>query len=161
MFILQNIKKNCPEPCSCSLPKVILTNIDSNDLEPVIEVNCSNRGLVSVPENLLEKTRIIHLEDNEIENLHLLKKNSVYKKVFEIYLDKNKIKSIDELEGSYFLKHFRVFSLKGNKLSEIPTYAIDNALAHNENMPAALKLTLGGNPWRCDCVFTPVFQVPN
>lgn len=157
--MLQDIKKNCPHPCSCSLPKVILTNIDSRDLEPVIEVNCSYRGLISLPENFLNKTRIIHLEGNEIEDLQLLKKNAVYRKAFEIYLDNNKIRSIEELEGSYFLKHFRIFSLSGNKLSEIPTYAIENALAHNENMPAALRLTLGGNPWRCDCIFTPVFQV--
>jgi hypothetical protein len=25
-------------------------------------------------------------------------------------------------------------------------------------MPSAVRISLGGNPWRCDCVFTPVFQ---
>lgn len=41
---------------------------------------------------------------------------------------------------------------------QIPTYAIDNALQQNSNMPNAVRLRLGSNPWRCDCPFTPVFQ---
>lgn len=131
----------------------------SDHLEPVIEVNCSFRSLTTLPLDLPPKSRIIHLEGNEIEDLKPLKHHQTYRKVLDLYLDNNKVKTIEELEGSYFLKHFRVFSLSGNKLTEVPTYALDNALEQNPHMPNALSIGLGGNPWRCDCVFTPVFQV--
>lgn len=36
---------------------------------------------------------------------------------------------------------------------------MDNALEVNPNMPNAIMLYLGNNPWRCDCIFTPGFQV--
>ncbi|XP_050507831.1 protein halfway isoform X2 [Diabrotica virgifera virgifera] len=41
---------------------------------------------------------------------------------------------------------------------KLPSYALDNALMKNPNMPKAVRLFLSGNPWKCDCVFTPVFQ---
>ena len=155
----EDLKKQCPSYCSCTLPKVYEKWGSHERLEPVFEVNCSYRSLTQLPLNLPPKSRIIRLEGNEIEDLKPLKHDPVYKKVFDLYLDNNKVRSIEELEGSYFLKHFRVFSLSGNRLTEVPTYALDNALEQNNHMPNALSLFLGGNPWRCDCVFTPVFQV--
>ncbi|EFA09304.2 protein singed wings 2 [Tribolium castaneum] len=154
----KDLKNNCPSICSCTLPKVVFTKMGSQRLEPLIEVNCSHRGLTHLPLDLPAKSRIIHLEGNEIEDLKPLKHHQIYRKVLDLYLDNNKVKTIEELEGSYFLKHFRVFSLSGNKLTEVPTYALDNALTQNPHMPNALTISLGGNPWRCDCVFTPVFQ---
>ncbi|XP_044252311.1 protein singed wings 2 [Tribolium madens] len=154
----KDLKNNCPSICSCTLPKVIFTKMGSQRLEPLIEVNCSHRSLTRLPLDLPPKSRIIHLEGNEIEDLKPLKHHQIYRKVLDLHLDNNKVKTIEELEGSYFLKHFRVFSLSGNKLTEVPTYALDNALTQNPHMPNALSISLGGNPWRCDCVFTPVFQ---
>jgi Leucine-rich repeat (LRR) protein len=91
----------------------------SDHLEPIIEVNCSYRGLTELPLDLPPKTKIIRLEGNEIEDLKLLKQDPIYRKALDLYLDNNKVKSIEELEGSYWLRHFRVFSLSGNRLTEV------------------------------------------
>lgn len=42
-----------------------------------------------------------------------------YKFVEDIFLEHNLIHSIDTLENEYWLNHFRVFSLKGNKLTKV------------------------------------------
>jgi len=39
---------------------------------------------------------------------------------------------------------------------KIPTYALDNAFQRNRNIG---QLYLGANPWRCNCLFAPAFQV--
>jgi hypothetical protein len=39
---------------------------------------------------------------------------------------------------------------------QIPVYAIDFQLGKNKNLA---QLFLGNNPWVCDCMFTPGFQV--
>lgn len=45
--------------------------------------------------------------------------NPVYKGVIDLYLDGNKIESIVQLEGSSWMDHFRLFSLRGNKLTDV------------------------------------------
>ncbi|XP_016770261.2 protein singed wings 2 isoform X2 [Apis mellifera] len=90
-----------------------------------------------------------------IKDLRPLTTNPVYKGVIDLYLDGNKIESIVQLEGSSWMDHFRLFSLRGNKLTDLPTYALENVLQHNGN---AVSLYLGKNPWTCDCLFTPGFQ---
>lgn len=44
---------------------------------------------------------------------------STYKHVQDIYLDYNHIRSIDILESDEWLHTFRIFSLKGNKLTKV------------------------------------------
>lgn len=39
---------------------------------------------------------------------------------------------------------------------KVPTYALDNAFQRNRNIN---QLYLGANPWRCNCLFAPAFQV--
>lgn len=39
---------------------------------------------------------------------------------------------------------------------KVPTYALDNAFQRNRNI---VQLYLGANPWRCNCLFAPAFQV--
>lgn len=41
-------------------------------------------------------------------------------------------------------------------LLKVPTYALDNAFQRNRNI---VQLYLGANPWRCNCLFAPAFQV--
>lgn len=41
-------------------------------------------------------------------------------------------------------------------LSKVPTYALDNAFQRNRNIG---QLYLGANPWGCNCLFAPAFQV--
>jgi hypothetical protein len=74
----------------------------------------------------------------------------------DMFLDDNRIHSIEALEGADWLLNFRVLSLKSNQLTQVPTYALDNALQRNRN---AGIVYLGNNPWICDCFFTPSFQV--
>ncbi|XP_066137451.1 protein singed wings 2 isoform X1 [Euwallacea fornicatus] len=151
------IRKTCTPNCSCNLIKCI-TDMDTDELEPIIEVNCSYRGLTTLPTTFPAKTKILHMEGNFLTDLAPLKQNLIYRDLLDIYLDSNLISDINTLEGSYWLTHFRVFSLTHNQLSQLPAYAIDNALQHNSNMPNAVRLTLGGNPWRCDCLFAPRFK---
>jgi hypothetical protein len=73
-----------------------------------------------------------------------------------MFLDENHIRSIESLEGADWLLNFRVLSLRSNQLTQVPTYALDNALQRNRN---AGIVYLGNNPWICDCLFTPTFQV--
>ncbi|KRT85353.1 hypothetical protein AMK59_825, partial [Oryctes borbonicus] len=159
-FISKSIhqaNKECPATCVCNLINVFL-NSDIEELQLVVEVNCSKRNFTSLPGFLPEHAKILKVEGNHIDDLSPLIKNPIYREVTDLYIDHNSIRSIDLLEGSYWLRNFRVLSLKGNKLTEIPTYAMDNALQQNPNMPNAIMLYLGSNPWRCDCVFTPSFQ---
>jgi hypothetical protein len=74
----------------------------------------------------------------------------------DMFLDENHIHSIEALEGADWLFNFRVLSLRSNQLTQVPTYALDNALQRNRN---AAIVYLGNNPWTCDCFFTPSFQV--
>jgi len=74
----------------------------------------------------------------------------------DMYLDDNHIHSIEALEGANWFLNFRVLSLRSNHLTQVPTYALDNALQRNRN---AAVVHLGNNPWVCDCFFTPSFQV--
>ncbi|KAF2897410.1 hypothetical protein ILUMI_08764 [Ignelater luminosus] len=152
-----NVYINCPPECECSLPDVV-RDPSNFKLVPIIEVNCSDRGLTELPPIIPTQTKILTLERNSIENLDPLIFNALYRGIQDLYLDSNYIDSIEELEGSYWLSHFRVLSLRNNKLTHLPTYALDNALQRNPNMPVAVRIFLGNNPWRCDCVFTPGFQ---
>ncbi|XP_017303193.1 protein singed wings 2-like [Diaphorina citri] len=90
-----------------------------------------------------------------ITDISLLLTNQHYSHILDLILDYNPIKSIDRLEGAVWLQTFRNLSLRGNKLTQLPTYALDNALERNPNVN---HIYLGDNPWKCDCRFTPGFQ---
>lgn len=178
LTVVQGISSDCPESCVCSMSQV-LQKLNSTRLEPMILVNCSGRGLRQLPSKIPPETMMIHLENNDISNVEPLKSNKLYRSVVDIFLDNNSITGIEELEGTYWFHNFRVLSLSGNKLTEVvdkqiiiikyailvcmifrlqlPPYALDNAMECNKNA-LAIQLSLGGNPWRCDCVFTPEFQ---
>ncbi|XP_023288712.1 protein singed wings 2 isoform X2 [Orussus abietinus] len=95
------------------------------------------------------------MEIIEITDLSSLATNPEYRRIVDVYLNDNLIESIAPLEGSHWLDHFRLLDLRGNKLSDLPTYALENALLQSRN---AASIYLGNNPWRCDCSFTPGFQ---
>ncbi|KAK9719897.1 Leucine rich repeat [Popillia japonica] len=155
--VIRQANLECPSTCKCNLINVF-RNSEIEELQAVVEVNCSRRNLTTLPEFLPKYARILKVQQNMIEDLSPLTKNPIYRDVTDLYIDHNLIHTIDLLEGSFWLRNFRVLSLKGNNLSELPTYAMDNALEVNPNMPNAIMLYLGNNPWRCDCIFTPGFQ---
>ncbi|XP_057660029.1 protein singed wings 2 [Diorhabda carinulata] len=153
----KDMEKTCTPTCMCSLERIFI-DPNSNIQYPIIMVNCSGRNFSDLPGQLPAYTRILHLENNNIDNIKSLTTNPYYGQVWDLYVDNNSIESISYLEGSYWISHFRIFSIRGNKLRELPSYALDNALMKNPNMPSGVTLFLGGNPWKCDCAFTPVFQ---
>ncbi|GBP47719.1 Protein singed wings 2 [Eumeta japonica] len=90
-----------------------------------------------------------------INTLRTIVQNPQYKQLVDLYLDNNSIPSVKELEGSEWFSKFRVLSLRGNMLRQIPVYAFDKAFQSNHNI---VGVYLGNNPWRCDCHYTPRFQ---
>ncbi|XP_015605389.1 protein singed wings 2 isoform X2 [Cephus cinctus] len=158
--IIVTLKEECQRTnCDCELVYIaVRSGAKFNSQKRLMvfnSVNCSNRGITEMPTFLPANTTTLHLSGNNIADLTPLITNPVYKGVIDIYLDNNLIESIACLEGSYWLDHFRVLSLRGNRLSDLPTYALENALLQNAN---AAYIRLGNNPWSCDCLFTPGFQ---
>ncbi|XP_008545454.1 protein singed wings 2 [Microplitis demolitor] len=162
--IMTTLKQECQQtPCECELVYVIGGHFNLREqnfhrrsqLMAFITVNCSFLGLTEMPKFIPENTTKLYLTGNKISDLSPLVENPVYRQVLDLYLDDNLIGSIAQLDGSYWLEHFRLFSLRGNKLTDLPTYALENAL---HNSVTAVSIFLGHNPWTCDCFFTPGFQ---
>lgn len=140
----QNIKEACSNSselrnCSCTVSYIHLEH-DGTSFKPMYSINCSRLNLNRLPSFVPENTTSFHATDNqviwtqELLEIHLhieisfkitslepLK--STYKHVQDIYLDYNHIHSIDILESDRgsndWLQTFRIFSLKGNKLTKV------------------------------------------
>lgn len=158
MSMLKMLLADCPTApptnCTCHMDYVA-PDPDGVTLRPVTTINCSYRGLSDLPEKLPVVTTTLLLKGNQISNLKPLVNNPHYQNVMDMYLDDNHIHSIEALEGANWFLNFRVLSLRSNHLTQVPTYALDNALQRNRN---AAVVHLGNNPWVCDCFFTPSFQ---
>ncbi|XP_050057896.1 protein singed wings 2 isoform X1 [Aphis gossypii] len=157
--LLSDLEKECPSSppdyCVCTLDNVVRGRGVSFYLHPVITVDCSYRDLKMLPKILPHNTTTLLVQGNQISTLDDLLTNRYYTKLLDIHLDYNRISSISILEGSHWLSHCRVMSFKGNNLTSVPTYALDNAFQRNRNI---VQLYLGANPWRCNCLFAPAFQ---
>lgn len=154
--IIVTLKEECKKTvCDCELIYVVASKLTQRQLIAFTSVNCSHRGLTEMPEFLPTDTTSLHLSGNKINDLTPLTTNPAYKSVLDLYMDDNLVESIARLEGSDWLYRFRLLNLRGNKLTDLPTYALENALLHNSN---AAGLYLGNNSWTCDCHFTPSFQ---
>ncbi|XP_023702486.1 protein singed wings 2 isoform X2 [Cryptotermes secundus] len=158
MGMLKTLQAECPTVppanCTCHMDYVA-PDPDGVTLRPVTTINCSYRGLVSLPERLPSVTTTLLVKGNQISSLKPLVSNPHYRDVLDVFLDDNQIHSIESLEGADWLLNFRVLSLRNNQLTQVLTYALDNALQRNRN---AAIVYLGNNPWICDCLFTPTFQ---
>ncbi|XP_019889034.1 protein singed wings 2 isoform X2 [Ooceraea biroi] len=143
--------------CDCELVYVVVRvdKLTQKQVIPFTSVNCSHRGLTEMPSFLPANTTTLRLTGNKITDLSPLTTNLAYKWVLDLYMDDNLVESIVRLEGSDWLDRFRLLNLRGNKLIDLPTYALENALLHNVNVAG---LYLGNNSWTCDCHFTPGFQ---
>ncbi|XP_049792509.1 protein singed wings 2 [Schistocerca nitens] len=155
MYFIKAMQEKCPSNCTCWMGYVAPTK--EGFLLPIITVDCSGRGLTQLPEDVPENTTTLILTGNKIRDVSRLSRGlGHYPRVLDVQLDDNEVSSLDELEGSRWLSTFRALSVRGNRLSQLPAYAFDDALEHNGN---ALRLALGHNPWLCDCHVTPPFQV--
>lgn len=101
------------------MPHVIKDDINTGKLEPIIQVNCSSRGLTALPPRLPNNTKILLLQDNDIVDLSPLKDNPNYTTVHDLYLDDNHVRSIEGLEGTEWFTRFRILSLSGNELTQV------------------------------------------
>ncbi|KAL1451121.1 hypothetical protein WDU94_003411 [Cyamophila willieti] len=165
MCLLDNAVQSLPPLDSEEIPPIRSKEFPAMDSEypdspnrsliPLITVDCSYRNLTQLPHFLPDNTTTVLALGNQIVDISLPLTNPNYSHILDLILDYNPIKSLDHLEGATWLKTFRNLSLRGNKLSQIPTYALDNALEMNPNVNL---LELGDNPWQCDCGFTPGFQ---
>lgn len=104
--------------CECWMFDVVV-DPSNFELEPIIEVNCTDRNLIELPSILPAKTKILMLAKNGISNLDQLITNPIYSGIHDLYLDNNLISSIRELEGAFWFSHFRVLSLKNNLLKQV------------------------------------------
>nr|XP_012220280.1 PREDICTED: protein singed wings 2 isoform X1 [Linepithema humile] len=155
--IIATLEEECKRTiCDCELIYVVgAGTFTQKQLITFNSVNCSHRGLTEMPSFLPANTTTLRLTGNKIKDLTPLTTNPTYKSVLDLYLNDNLMESIVKLEGSDWLDRFRLLNLRGNKLTDLPTYALENALLHNSN---AAGLYLGNNSWTCDCHFTPSFQ---
>ncbi|KAG6456948.1 protein singed wings 2 isoform X2 [Manduca sexta] len=153
MDIIKTTKLTCPDPCVCIMTHVV--SDPTGAVIPLITVNCSRRQLEEPPPALPPSTTTLRLEGNKINTIRGIIQNPHYTKLADLYLDNNSISAVKELEGSEWFSKFRVLSLRGNMLEQIPVYAFDKAFQVNNNI---MHVYLGHNPWRCDCLYIPRFQ---
>ncbi|KAJ8722024.1 hypothetical protein PYW08_004426 [Mythimna loreyi] len=153
MDIIRTMRQTCPEPCECTMTHVVSDSAGA--VIPLITVDCSNRQLENPPSELPPGTTTLRLEGNKLNTIRAIVHNPQYKKLADLYLDNNSISAVKELEGTEWFSTFRVLSLRGNLLKQIPVYAFDKAFQYNNNI---MHVFLGDNPWRCDCHYIPRFQ---
>ncbi|PZC79482.1 hypothetical protein B5X24_HaOG216262 [Helicoverpa armigera] len=153
MDIIKTIRETCPDPCECTMTHVVSNAAGA--IIPLITVNCSNKDLENPPPALPPDTTTLRLEGNKLSTIRAIVHNPQYRKLADLYLDNNSISAVKELEGTEWFSTFRVLSLRGNLLKQIPVYAFDKAFQYNNNI---MHVYLGDNPWRCDCHYIPRFQ---
>ncbi|XP_029725600.1 protein singed wings 2 isoform X1 [Aedes albopictus] len=154
----RNLREHCKNEelrnCTCRISYLRLSD-SGRTFHPLITVNCTGKGFYQLPSYLPPNTTVLHVANNKISSVERLTTIDHYKKVQDIYLDNNKIVSIDILEDSAWLDNFRILSLRGNKISRIRVYSVEHALERNTHVG---QLYLGGNPWRCGCRFATRMQ---
>lgn len=112
-------------------------------------VNCTARNLSRLPETLPLNTKVLFLDHNELESLQVPTNNLTgepmpgWSSVIRLSAQHNKITSLQELEANY-LKNLLTLNLSNNRLTDIPVHVL-------ERLRELQELSLGGNPWDCDC----------
>lgn len=152
---LENRKRcvtNCPVipnygSCNCTLENIMI--IQDNQSKPQCHVDCSNLGLVELPQRLPDNTFMLNITNNKITSLgDYFHTNPTYHNINRLLADNNQISSIYEFEGTKFIETFQRIYMRNNSLSKIPEYFLNNAL-----MDSGLgrRIYLAGNKLQCDC----------
>ncbi|XP_053687840.1 protein singed wings 2 [Sabethes cyaneus] len=140
--------------CTCRISYLRLCD-SGTSFHPLVTVNCTGKQFYRLPSYLPPNTTVLHMSNNLISDVSQLTVDDYYNQVQDIYLDNNKISSIDILEDSVWLDNFRIFSLRGNQINRIRVYSMEHALERN---PHVGQLFLAYNPWRCGCRFATRMQ---
>jgi hypothetical protein len=101
----------------------------------------------------LTELRVLHLEDNQIEQLLGNEFSTGLDQLKELYLQNNYLTSIGA-DTFRSLGALVVLRLDGNLLSTFPAWEL---LSHHSN-PLLVGLYLGANMWSCDCDFLAPFR---
>ena len=101
----------------------------------------------------LSDLRVLHLEDNQIEQLLGNEFATGLDSLKELYLQNNYLTSI-AAETFRGLGSLAVLRLDGNLLSSFPAWE----LLTQRNNPLLVGLYLGANMWTCDCEFLDPFR---
>ncbi|XP_027836855.2 protein halfway isoform X1 [Aphis gossypii] len=143
--IINKLYEDCPLNCSCKWHGIEM--VQETKTLHTVEVDCSNKQLSSLPENLPENTVLLNVTNNNITNIDLLVSDQTYKTLRFFYADENKISNLLSLEGSTFIENYAVLSLKLNQLKTLPMYILQNSFTRFEGH----IVNLGGNELQCDC----------
>lgn len=148
--VLNKLEKECPrgesEPCVCRT--VRLDMIHGKPPTFSFSVDCSNKRLTKLPASLPQNTISLNVSSNNISDLQELSINSNYETIREFFADDNQVTSITALEGSTFIEHFIILSLRSNNITSLPTYMLSNVF--NRNWDEKI-VRLGLNRFMCDC----------
>ncbi|KAH8386605.1 hypothetical protein KR093_001470 [Drosophila rubida] len=151
---LESIKKcgtKCPSipnygNCSCNIYNIMI--IQNDQSKTVCNVDCSNLGLVELPQQLPDNTFTLNISNNRISSLgDHFHTNPTYYNIVKLVADNNHISSIYEFEGTKFIEHFQRLYMRNNSLSKIPEYFLNNALMDTDGR----RIYLAENRLQCDC----------
>ncbi|EDV45502.1 protein halfway [Drosophila erecta] len=152
---LENRKRcvtNCPVipnygSCNCTMENIMI--IQDNQSKAQCHVDCSNLGLVELPQRLPDNTFMLNITNNKITSLgDYFQTNPTYHNIIRLLADNNQIASIYEFEGTKFIESFQRIYMRNNSLSKIPEYFLNNALLDSG---LGRRIYLAGNKLQCDC----------
>ena len=128
--------KKCPEGCGCEIrpeDKHILLSCDSN-FDPAL--------LPAIGQNSSELT-IINGNLTELPIVRMSENKTGYELVSHLIVSENQISSISVENLPPRLKYIDIRNNQFVTLNESVQYFLGNI--------SSLKISLGGNPWQCDC----------
>ncbi|XP_041979179.1 protein halfway [Aricia agestis] len=135
--------------CTCVADRLKLIG----DAISLVAVDCSARGLTTLPTNLPANTVKLNVSYNNITSLSAMSDDPSYEQLLHLVADHNDIDSILGLEGTKFVDSFMLLSLTHNKLKSIPTYVLSNRF-----VASAPTFLISGNPIHCDCQTEKLFK---
>lgn len=117
-----------------------------DEITNLVAVDCSQRNLTSLPNNLPLNTVKLNVSCNNITSLQTVADDQTYEHLRQLIVDHNDIPNILELEGTKFIDNFMLFSIAYNKLKTIHSYVLSNRF--DTTGPA---FSIAGNFIHCDC----------
>lgn len=117
-----------------------------------ISVDCHNKNLTSLPDELPLNTKILNLTSNRINSLSVPYNSRNWENVTYVHLEDNLISSFNPLEFSpKFMRNLAALDIRRNKFREFPSHILEQFINLDQ-------IHLSNNPWLCDCESTFAFQ---